>query len=319
MQDETVQAHGAVAHHQSRGEPAPEASAAGAAPPGSISFAVVTVGDGPRILPLLDVLGSAMRDNDEVVLLLRDDQAQTLTHRPPWARVVTVPDASIFRLRAQVPAVCRNEWIVALEDHSMIDQNSIDAIRRVIRERPDIDIIPFLTKNLTSRRTWDWAIYLFNFALVWAPLAHPPPFSIVTSAIVRRAALKTTDPLKDGEWELRVIPGLFATGRRESSNDIFIDHIKPLDVIPALAIIFHNARAGASLQRSFGISAHSVLREGWFAFAPRPRMLMKAVAPRAHELPAGTRLRLHALGLSHLIGNMAGILFGGGRSAYNLD
>ena len=315
MQDEIVQAHDVAARRQPGSEPAPSAAAAS----GSISFAITTVGDGPRILPLLEVLGAARRDGDEVVLFLREDQVETLTSRPPWARVVAMPDASIFRLRAQVPAVCRNEWIVVLEDHSMIDQYSIEAIRRLIRERPDIDMIPFLTKNLTSRRPWDWAIYLFNFAQVWAPLAHPPPFSIVTSAVVRRAALGTTAPFKDGEWELRVIPRLFATGRRASSNDIFIDHIKPLDAIPALTIIFHNARAGASLQRGFGTSAWSVLREGLIAFAPRTGMLMEAAAARAHELPAGTRLRLHALGLTHLIGNIAGLLFGGGRSAYKLD
>lgn len=305
-----------ASQHQADSQSAPAATTP---TPGSISFAIVTVADGANILGLLAKLGVARHEHDEVVLVMREDRVDAFTDRPPWARVVAVPDASIFRLRAQVPAVCRNEWIVALEDHSIVEPSSIDAIRNLIRERPQIDIIPFLTKNLTSTRPWDWAIFLFNFALVWAPLDHPPPFSIVTSGIVRRAALKTTAPLKDGEWELQAVPGLFAKGNYAYSNDIFIDHIKPLDVIPALEIIFHNARAGANLQRSFGIPARHVLREGFFAFGSRPRLLMEAVSARRHELPAGTRLRLHALGFSHLIGNIAGLLFGGGRSAHKLD
>jgi hypothetical protein len=297
----------------------PASGAATSPPTGSISFVIATVGRGPQVEALLDTLERARGSDDELILLIRADRAQTFTRRPPWLRVVTVPDASIFRLRSQVPAICRKEWVVVLEDHSLLSSSNIEAIRRVIRERPETDIIPFLTKNLTSTRSWDWAIFLFNFALVWAPLDHPPPFSIVTSAIVRRAALRTKAPFKDGEWELRVVPGLFATGRREYSNDIFIDHVKPLSFIPAVTLIFHNARAGAALQRDFGIPTRNVLKEGWFAFAPRPPMLMNAVAARRHELPAGTQLRLHVLGFTHLIGNIAGLLFGTGVSAHQID
>src|SRR5262245_41846479 len=263
----------------------PVDSAVTSPPSGSISFVIATVGRGPQVEALLDTLEQARTNEDEVILLIRADRAQTFARRPGWLRVVPVPDASIFRLRAQVPAVARKEWVVVLEDHSLLTSSNVEAIRRLVRERPDIDIIPFLTKNLTSTGPWDWAIFLYNFALVWAPLDHSPPFSIVTSAIVRCAAFKTQNPLKDGEWELRFVPGLFASGRRASSNDIFIDHVKPLNFIPAVTLIFHNARAGAALQRDFGIPALNVLREGWHAFGPRPPMLMDAVAARRHELP----------------------------------
>lgn len=319
MADEVGQAQDLAPEGRSLQKTSSKAGAASPAAASSISIAIVTVGTGDRIHSLLDKLGAARRHDDDIILVVREDQAHTFRHRPSWARLVAIPHASIFRLRAQVPAVCRNEWVIVLEDHSLIEPSCVDAIRHLIRTRPDINIIPFLTKNLTSTRPWDWAIFLFNFALVWAPLDRPPPFSIVTSGIVRRGALGTDAPLRDGEWELRTIPRLFSTGRSDYSNDIFIDHVKPLNMIPALALIFHNARAGASLQRSFGFSSNSVLWEGWYTFGPRPRMLMDAVAARRHELPPGTRLRLHALGLSHLVGNIAGVLFGGGNSAYKLD
>jgi hypothetical protein len=66
----------------------------------------------------------------------------------------------------------------------MVEPSAIEDIR-LIRERSDIDLIPFLGKNLTSTGRWGWANFLFTFALVWAPLDHRPPFSIVTSAVVQ--------------------------------------------------------------------------------------------------------------------------------------
>src|SRR5207302_1937766 len=136
---------------------------------------------------------------------------------------------SAFALRAHVPAVCRKEWVVVLEDHALIGPRTIDAVRELIRAKPELDLIPFLAKNLTSVSRWGWANFLYNFAPVWAPLDTPPPFSVVTSAIVRRAKLGHQTPLEEGAWELRVIPGIFSRGETASSNDVFFDHVKPLN------------------------------------------------------------------------------------------
>jgi hypothetical protein len=316
MQDQIDQAR--MHRREGCGEPASAPEAAEPPPAGSISFTIATGGRGTHIRPLLDTLEQARHGDDEVILLISQEHVDTVTYRPPWLRIVGIPGASVFRLRSFVPVACRKEWVIMLEDHSLIDSNSIEAIRRVIRERPKTDMIPVLTKNLTSREPWGWAIFLYNFARVWAPLDHPPPFSIVTSAIVRRAALGEAR-LQDGEWELQLLPKIFATGKPEYSNDIFIDHVKPLGVVPTLTLIFNNARAGAALQRSFGASARTVLREGLYAFISSPRRHMTAVTARRHELPSGMQVRLHALGFMHLVGNLTALLFGSGRAAYKVD
>lgn len=288
-------------------------------PAGSISFVITARRYSNRIDPLLKLVASAMHPEDEVILLVSQDDPETATFRPAWMRVVNIPDASIFQLRGQIPVICQREWVVLLEDHVMIEPSAVEEIRTLIRKQPGLDLIPFVAKNLTSTGTWDWAMFLFTFAPVWAPLDHPPPFSPVTSAIVRRASLGCGAPLKDGEWELRTISRLFRTGKLAFSNTIFIDHIKAKSFLEALLNIYYNSRSGAALQLALGDTPRKVIREGWYNFVRRPGQLMRAVAARKHVLPTGMRLRLHVLGFTHMVGYILGVLFGGGRAAYELD
>jgi hypothetical protein len=285
----------------------------------SISFVITSMHEASTVAALLRTLKAVVSRDDEIVVLLRPEHAAAAPEElPPAVRVIGIPDASIYRMRTRLPVVCTKPWIVLLEDHSMIDGNTISAIRTLIRTRPDIDMIPFLAKNLTSTRPWEWAIFLHTFAPVWAPLDRPPPFSPVTSAIARRACLGET-PMKDGEWELKVIPRLYGSGRWTYSNEIFIDHIKPLNFFGALAITFHNARAGAANQLALGSPKAELLREARYVFAERAGELMDLVGPRASELPPGTFGRLRTIGFVHCLGNLTTYFFGDGRSRYKLD
>jgi len=158
-------------------------------PSGSISFVVAGGEYSDLCVPLLKRLAAALQADDELILVVRRDHPQIATFRPERLRVIEIAGASIYRMRALLPKICQREWVVLLEDHTMVEQSAIDDIRRLIRERPDIDLIPFLGKNLTSTGRWGWANFLFTFGPVWAPLDHPPPFSIVTSAVIRRSCL----------------------------------------------------------------------------------------------------------------------------------
>jgi hypothetical protein len=197
----------------------------------------------------LKLLRPALRAGDEVIVLTASEPV-----RPPeasWFRVVSVPGASDFTLRSHIPAVCRNEWVVLLEDHALVNKRTLDAILEVIRNKPKADLVVFLGKNLTSVSRWGWAIFLHVFALVWAPLQGPPPFSPVTSAVVRRSKPRSDARLAQGAWELQIIPRIFNSGKIEHSNDIFINHVKPMSLGSALRLGYHNARAGAALQRDW--------------------------------------------------------------------
>jgi hypothetical protein len=288
-------------------------------PSDSVSFVVAGGEYSDLCVPLLKRLAAALRADDELILVVRRDHSQTATFRPESLRVIEIAGASIYRMRALLPKICQREWVVLLEDHTMVEPSAIDDIRRLIRERPDIDLIPFFGKNLTSTGPWGWANFLFTFALVWAPLDHPPPLSIVTSAVVRRACLGAGEPLKEGEWELAIIPGIHRSGKFACSNLIFVDHIKPVRFLAALALNFHNARSGAAIQLDLGHGRRRVIREGWLTFWKHPRHLIRTLTSRRKELPAGTWARLHALGFMYLVGNVTATLFGGGRAVFHID
>jgi hypothetical protein len=288
-------------------------------PSGSISFVVAGGEYSDRCVLLLKRLAAALRADDELILVVRRDHPQTATFRPERLRVIEIAGASVYRMRALLPKICQREWVVLLEDHTMVEPSAIDDIRRLIRAHSDIDLIPFLGKNLTSTGRWGWGNFLFTFRLVWAPLDHPPPFSIVTSAVVRRSCLGPGEPLKDGEWELAIIPSIHRKGKFASSNLIFVDHIKPLNILAALVINFHNARSGAAIQLDLGHGRRRVIHEGWRTFWKHPRHLIRTLTARKKELPAGTQARLHALGFMYLIGNVTATLFGDGRAVFHID
>ena len=142
----------------------------------SISFVVTARERLDQAAPNLAAFRPKAGEADEIIVITGCAAPTAAT--ASWYSVFAVPDPSEFALRAQVPAVCRKEWVVVLEDHAVIGPHTIDAIRELIRAKPELDLIPFLTKNLTSVSSWGWANFLFNFALVWAPLDKPPPFSI---------------------------------------------------------------------------------------------------------------------------------------------
>lgn len=288
-------------------------------PAGSIGFIIVTENGARHVGGVLKSIKDSLRDGDEAIVLTRADRTDEVKIHEPWLRVVGVPNANIFTLRSHIPTVSGNEWLIVLEDHSLINNRAIAAIRDMIQSRPDIELISFLGTNLTSISPWGWANFLHTFGLIWAPIDQKPGLSPVTSVTVRRSSLGTERVLKEGEFELRVIPRIFAGGKIAYSNDIFIDHVKPLNMTGCLGLNFHNARACACLQRNLGVSRGRLWLEGGGKFMLRPGKLARALEPRRHELPPHTFWRVRAVGLAHWIGMIAGMYLGPGQSAHKLD
>jgi hypothetical protein len=283
----------------------------------TITFIVATENGVGHCRTAMDRLRSARRDSDEVILLVRADRADDLdVEIEPWFRVVTVAgDPSTFDLRREIPVIATRDWVILLEEHALVTPESIDAARDLIRRRPDVDLVVFLARNLTVTTPWAWATFLYTFLRVWAPLAGTPTYAPVTSAIVRRRALGA-ERLREGAWEFEVVPRLFAEGRFAYSNEVYIDHVKPVGAVAGVTLVFNNARACAHLWRSLGRSFRQLWSVSW---AELTEDLGPLLAGREVDLPRGTRLRLRAIRVAHMLGIGAGALFGAGRSAHRLD
>jgi hypothetical protein len=287
---------------------------------GSISFVVYTENGADHADEVLDVIAAARSEADEVILLTRSDQTRKMRGPDrPWLRIVGIPHADPFMLRSHIPAVAEKEWIVVLEEHSIVTVATMAAIREVIENDPGLELIAFLGVNTRSTTSWGWANFLHTFGLIWAPIDHPPPFSAVTSAIVKRSSLGTEAPLREGEWELKVIPAIFSRGKVSYSNAIVIDHYKPLNAVSCLLLNFHNARAGAAMQRRLGADRRVIVAEGLYNYRLRPYEIAAALRSRQDTLPAGFRRQMRCIGFVFWLGMVTGAYFGPGNSPHKLD
>jgi len=141
---------------------------------GSISFVVITENNVRDCDAILEVLSLGKHPIDDVIVLTRSDRVSEInTADRPWCRVIGISDASIYSLRAVIPTISQNDWLVVLEEHSLVTIATLDAIRSTIQNQSDIDLIVFLGKNLTSVSPWGWANFLHTFALIWAPIDEP--------------------------------------------------------------------------------------------------------------------------------------------------
>jgi hypothetical protein len=299
--------------------------------PGSITFIVYSrhVIDASNIV-VRTVLDAARAD-DEVIILTGDalpdsppidsvsiDPAQcgAVSKGPALSpRTIVINGASSFRLRALIPTIGRNEWTLLLEDHGVMPPDAITAMRDLIDAPNTFDLVAARPENLTSVSHWGWANFLHTLCLAWVSPNEPPPFVTVTNVMVRTASLGGR-MLRDGEFELRLIPRLFAQGRLGFSPRIWFDHVNSLNFVSCLRAIFHNARAGAAVQRDLGVDVRTLLHEARLNMIPRPQMLVRALEARAKDVPRGMAWRLQLLGTVHMLGHLCGVLFGGGRAAY---
>lgn len=285
----------------------------------SISFVIVTENSARFAGTNLAAIKPCLRASDEVIVLTRADRQHEVTIREPWIRVVGIEDdPSLFGLRRHIPAICHGDWIIVLEEHSLVNGDTIDAIRELIRQRPDIDIIPFLAANLTSHDPWSWAGFLHSLAPIWAPLQEPPPFSQVTAVAVRHATTGS-EVLTEGEWEFGTIPKIYASERIGYSNEIYIDHYRQLTPTGCLAVNFNNGWACTHMLRTLGIKPQVIRKDSRRLIRRRPQELMNSIRGREHELPTGTMRRLHMVGLAHFLGITIGSVFAAGRAAHRID
>jgi hypothetical protein len=286
--------------------------------PGSIAFVVVTSHEVPRALAILDTLQTWRHADDEFILLTRAGQAVEGMQRRPWLKMLQIDAADVIELRRHMPTISKAEWLFLLEDHSVVDQSVLAAIRTTISKRRDIDLVAILAKNLTSTSAWDWASFLHGLSPVWPPLKEPPPFALATSAVVRSVALGARRPLAVGEWEFQVVPRLYASGRYAYSDEIYIDHISARSWLGHMLIGYINTRACAAIHRRLGMSKAALLREAWSHIFDYPSKIAPIVARRQSELPSGTMFRIRILAGVLALGIMMGAVAGAGRLTHKL-
>jgi len=286
----------------------------------SMSFVITSLSGAGKFRKILDVIGAATRNGDEIVVLAATGgEEEHAECRRIGARLVTVHDASIFGLRACLPEVARREWLVLVEDHALPEPQAIAALRNIVGRNPEFEIVPFLAVNRGSTEPWGWANFLQTMALFWVPLPQPPPFCLPTNVAIRRDVIGTDRALRLGQWEFELVPRVFARGKVGWSDHVAIDHEKYVGAVAACLLHYRNGRTSAGITRTLGLPRRALLREVRKAMTERLAANRARIEPRLSELPRGTLRRLTVLAAAHALGYAVGTWLGAGGALAKID
>ena len=256
--------------------------------------------------------------NAEILVATGNAIADPIPDAP--VRVLHLPGADVFELRAAGLAEARGEVIVMLEDHNYPTDDFCARILGAFDAHPEADGVVGSATN-GALGLLDRA----SFLVTWGPFLAPmpeislhrcPPPGIVA---FRRSVVPNGVP-PSGWLEYEMVVGLLNKGSLVADDRVQMNHIQHLG-LRALPIHFHSGRAfgGLTHEPRSSLSRAQRLREA----ARVPSLLMR----QAREgLQRGNiresfacRVAIGALATSNAIGQMVGVLFGPGKSASHLE
>ncbi len=252
-----------------------------------------------------------------LTLLCADAEDGTLLSGPNIEHLI-MPGASVFELRARLPAVLKEVgWVALVEDHAVPHAGWVAAVEAAVRSAsPDQLALTSTVSNHLSTSTWSWASFLFNFAYHWHPSAAIKLPGTVTTLVFRRD-LVGRRPLPIHAFEQ------FVLGRRGPvPPGMVVDHNQPLNWWEASVHTYENGRVTGSALRRHHNSPRSAMREmvGWVN-GGRIREIRTLLEqhPERDRLPRGTLLRMRWISACHGLGVVIGTIIGGGQSHRRLE
>jgi hypothetical protein len=298
------------------------------APAPAVSVIVGTIEHWPVVRPCLDrLLPQVERAGGELILAdgTPDGSGAAPHAHEGYGGVTSVrlPGASIFALRAKAARLARAPILAFTEDHCLVSPTWVADLLRAHAAHPDADMVAGPVTNGSSDGFADWANFLMTFAEFMPP---PPPRALrrtppMGNASFHRRVLLGGE-LPEGWLEVVLAPTLVHERRLRYDAGIQVSHVQPRTLGAAMAAHFNNGRACAGLARP-----HMARRDWWKRLAAvpvQPGVLFTSVLRSigGRQIPARARASLPMMSLlclAHSSGELAGLLFGEGRSAKKLN
>jgi hypothetical protein len=270
----------------------------------------------PDLATCLSVLEPQVRALD-AELIIGDGDGQGLPEQyaadPDRLVWIRQPGASVFELRALGVAKARGEIIATTEDHCVVRPDWCERILAAFARDPEVVAVAGAIENGSTTSAIDWANYLHTFGAL-APPVDPAQRERcpVNANLAYRRELFPAGAIEPGWMEITLNGRLFQERRFHFDDRIGVSHVQSHGFIGTLLSHFHNGRATTGL----GQVSLSRRQLPWRVFGSAMRAVRRkpALAPVA---------RRHApliamLSCCHAAGEVAGILFGPGRSPAQL-
>jgi hypothetical protein len=283
---------------------------------------VISIYSPARLCRCLDCLLAEVDEDVEVIVArdwARDDTAAGLPERYPRVRWVQAPGGTtVPHLRLLAVHAATQPRLALIEDDCLVASGWCEAVRGAHAD-PDVAIGGAVEPG-RLRGMRNWAIYFYEYGRFMRPLPRSGPIAGNHVLYKKAALLEAADLTREGVYDAFLHAAWHSQGRRLSADDRVVVTIEN-DWPPGhlWRVPFHHGRAYAA--RRF--AGRSVAARAAFAvLGPALPLLqagriMRLVVTRHHlglrfvqALPA-----VLVFGSSWALGEMTGVLLGGGRSA----
>lgn len=235
-------------------------------------------------------------------------------------RVLHIPGADVFELRAAALVETRGEIIVVLEDHNLPAPDFCERILAAFKAHPEAAGVVGTASN-GAPKLLDRA----SFLLTWAPFLSPmpelslhrsPPPGVVA---FRRSVVPMGFP-PPGWLEYQMGPELLRTGRLVADDRIRIEHIQHVG-LGAFAIQFHAGRGygGMDHRPRATLSKSRRLRDAAKIPALLVRQTRDGLRRGNNRESFACMAAVGAVATCNALGQMVGVLFGPGNSPSHLE
>jgi hypothetical protein len=293
-----------------------------------LSIVVGTSDPWPAVRDCLDRLsGQAKAVGAEIILAGSGPTAlpEKVKRDYPGIRCLSVPDASVFALRARGAAMARGEVVAFTENHCLVWPDWCERMLSAHAEHPDAAAIGGGVLNGSTRRLIDWANYFMTFAPFLPPfpsqrLERIPPAANLS---FKRRAIPSGS-LSPGSIEFVIEPRLCAERSIALDERILVEHVQSHSLWVTCTHHFHNGRTTAGL---FGrVMSPEARRERMRRCRELPAqivgMTQMALQNKQafHHLMRASLPFIGLLARCHAVGELAGLLSrSAGRSPNNLQ
>lgn len=264
------------------------------------------------------VRAQAVEHNAEILVVSGNDIA--LPQPSPPVRVVHLPGADVFELRAAGLAATEGEIIVLLEDHNYPTDDFCERILASFAEHPAaMGVVGSATNGALG------LLDRASFLLTWGPFLAPtpivdqhrcPPPGIVA---FRRSALPEGVPQR-GWLEYEMVVGLRDKQQLVADDRVQINHIQHLG-FRAFPIQFHAGRAYGGLEHEprSSLSRKRRLRDAAAIPLVLVRQTLEGLRRGGNKESFACMAAVGAFATCNALGQMVGVLFGPGNSASHLE
>ncbi len=235
----------------------------------------------------------------------------------PAVKLIYLPGASIFELRAAGGNVANGEIIAFTEDHCLVAEDWCEVIVKAHQQKPRTAVIGGIMTNASTRHFVDIANFFLTFGLFTAPRnkarVYPAPAANIS---FKRYAI--TKPLQTGDLEFVLNPQLCAAGLSEIEDSMIVQHVQSRGFPNTCAAHFHNGRASAGMiPFGLGVRLYRLLR----CVALPLQLSYRGARAMGQNKSHGILMTLPfflSLAICHSAGEAVGLLAGAGKSPWKL-